>query len=164
MRLWLDQAKRIPTAACLANDFDRATARCINLPGAINPRLAYGLITTYLRNRGNLVKVPRPPFDRIRGQMTLATVRGEVTASASYAEFQEMIRTLLVGIEVDEEWYLEQNPDIAEAIKAGIVQSAKQHFVYDGYFEGRRPSQSRSMRRFTLHNIPRWRRQFGKDV
>jgi hypothetical protein len=50
-----------------------------------------------------------------------------------------MIRTLLSGIDVDEAWYLRQNPDIAEAIKAGVVRSAKEHFLYNGYFEGRRP-------------------------
>ncbi len=95
-----------------------------------------------------------PPFDKIRGQMTLATVRGVVTASASYAEFQSVIRTLLAGIEVDEDWYLEQNPDIADAIKAGIVRSAKQHFVYDGYFEGRRPFPIRVDEAFYLAQYP----------
>ena len=95
-----------------------------------------------------------PPFDKIRSRMTLATVRGSVTASASYTEFQVLIRTLLAGIEVDEVWYLEQNPDIAEAIKAGIVGSAKQHFVYDGYFEGRRPFPIKVDETFYLAQYP----------
>lgn len=46
---------------------------------------------------------------------------------------------MIAGIEVDEAWYLQTYEDIAGAIKEGAVQSAKQHFIDDGYFEGRRP-------------------------
>ena len=39
----------------------------------------------------------------------------------------------------DEAGYLERYPDIADAIRRGIVQSHKAHIVNDGYFEGRLP-------------------------
>jgi len=80
-----------------------------------------------------------PPFEEIKGFVTFSTVKGELTVGASYTQFTVLIRTLLQGIEVDEEWYLRQYPDVAEAIRKKIVNSAKEHFLNDGYFEGRIP-------------------------
>jgi hypothetical protein len=85
------------------------------------------------RDAGKLVMKYLPPFEKVRDHMTGGA------ASASDTELQNVIRALLIGIEVDETWYLQRNPDIAEAMKAGIVESARRHFINDGYFEGRRP-------------------------
>jgi hypothetical protein len=63
-----------------------------------------------------------------------------------------MVRRMIAGIEVDEKWYLEQYPDIAAAIEQGIVTSAQEHFVNDGYFEGRRPFPIRVNERWYLMN------------
>ena len=41
--------------------------------------------------------------------------------------------------ELDESWYLTQNPDVAEAIEKKSVKSALDHFVASGIFEGRLP-------------------------
>jgi hypothetical protein len=80
-----------------------------------------------------------PPFEEIKGFVTFAAIKGELTVSTGYNKFAVMIRTLLQGIEVDEAWYLKQYPDVAEAIRKKVVKSAKQHFLNDGYFEGRIP-------------------------
>ena len=40
---------------------------------------------------------------------------------------------------VDEEWYLSENPAVADAISEGRMQSAQQHFEQHGYREGRLP-------------------------
>jgi hypothetical protein len=80
-----------------------------------------------------------PPFEELKGFVTFAAMKGELTVSASYAQFSVMIRTLLQGIEVDEAWYLSQYPDVADAIRKKVVNSAKEHFLNDGYFEGRIP-------------------------
>src|SRR5262249_55933368 len=50
-----------------------------------------------------------------------------------------LLRLLLSAVHVDEQWYLAQNPDIADAMRAGAIRSAKQHFAEHGYFEGRLP-------------------------
>jgi hypothetical protein len=50
-----------------------------------------------------------------------------------------LIRKLLASIPVDESWYTTTYKDIDEAIHAGQVSSAKEHFVSNGYFEGRLP-------------------------
>jgi hypothetical protein len=57
----------------------------------------------------------------------------------SYDEFVKIIKLLLAGTEVDEQWYLRQYDDVRTAIESGEIISAKKHFVEDGYFEGRVP-------------------------
>jgi hypothetical protein len=43
------------------------------------------------------------------------------------------------GIQVNEKWYLESYPDIAEAIRSGVYKSAQAHFDQAGFREGRLP-------------------------
>lgn len=88
--------------------------------------------------RGATVKYI-PPFELIRRSIEIATVRGELRVNVSYEEFVKILRTMISGIEINEAWYLATYEDIASAIRQGIVHSAKQHFVDDGYFEGRLP-------------------------
>jgi hypothetical protein len=80
-----------------------------------------------------------PPFETLKNLLSLSTIRGKLVASAPYDDIQNLIRTLLSGIEVDEAWYLQRYPDIADAIKVGLTRSAKDHFLNNGYFEGRLP-------------------------
>lgn len=37
----------------------------------------------------------------------------------------------------DEQWYLSQNPDVAQALREGRISSAHEHFISAGYFENR---------------------------
>ncbi len=80
-----------------------------------------------------------PPFEVIKQSVDVTTSRGQLVATASYENLIRMIKLLLLGVEVDDAWYLEQYPDVAQAIAEGKVDSAKQHFVDNGYFEGRLP-------------------------
>ena len=80
-----------------------------------------------------------PPFDLIRRMVEVSTVRGELRVSLSYEDFIKILRMMISGIEIDEAWYLREYEDIARAVQSGRVASAKQHFVNDGYFEGRLP-------------------------
>ena len=80
-----------------------------------------------------------PPFDRLKALVTIHTTRGELAVTCRYDRFVEMIRRYLIGIDFNEAWYLERNPDIADAIKRGLVASAREHFINNGYFEGRLP-------------------------
>ena len=80
-----------------------------------------------------------PPFEMLKSLLTISNVKGEMMVSCSYENLMQMVRKIIIGIEVDEQWYLQRYPDIADAIKKGVVQSARLHFVNDGYFEGRIP-------------------------
>jgi hypothetical protein len=80
-----------------------------------------------------------PPFELIRRSIEISTVRGELRVNVSYEDFVSILKTMIRGIEVDNAWYVQAYEDIGSAIKSGVVSSAQQHFVNDGYFEGRLP-------------------------
>jgi hypothetical protein len=95
-----------------------------------------------------------PPFDLLRRAVEITTVRGELRVSLSYDDFIKIIRLMISGIKVDEEWYLKEYEDIARAIRDGKVRTAKQHFIEDGYFEGRRPFPMSVDERYYLEQNP----------
>ncbi|MBS0559482.1 MAG: hypothetical protein JSR21_05455 [Proteobacteria bacterium] len=125
--------------------------RCSGLPSLAG--LAVARLSLFLA--GEVVKY-LPPFDLIRRQVEITTVRGALRVSIAYEDFIQIIRILVAETEVDEAWYLSQYPDVAKAVREGKVQSAKQHFVDDGYFEGRLPCQ--------LHVNEAWYLEQNPDV
>ena len=80
-----------------------------------------------------------PPFEVLKSFFTLSSVEGDVRVNCRYEDFIAMLRLIMVNVPVDETWYLERYPDIAASVQQGMVQSAREHFVNDGYFEGRLP-------------------------
>jgi len=80
-----------------------------------------------------------PPFEVIKSMLNLTTARGKTRVDMTYEELQKMIRTLLMVIDVDEEFYLMRYQDVADGIRQGTIRSAQEHFVDHGYFEGRLP-------------------------
>ncbi|HEY0183968.1 MAG TPA: hypothetical protein VGC09_14265 [Rhodopila sp.] len=80
-----------------------------------------------------------PPFEVLKSYLTISNVKGELMVSCSYENLVQLLRRLIIGVEVDEDWYVKRYPDIADAIKEGLVPSGRQHWVHDGYFEGRLP-------------------------
>ena len=97
-----------------------------------------------------------PPFELIRRSLDISTERGELRVNLSYEAFVDILRTMIRGIEVDDAWYVRTYEDIGKAIKDGLVRSAKQHFVNDGYFEGRLP--------FPMRVDERWYQQTYADI
>ena len=93
-----------------------------------------------------------PPFEVVRSLLTISTVKGERMVSCTYENMVQMLRRMIIGVEVDEAWYLEAYPDIADAIEKGVVKSARLHFVNDGYFEGRLPFPIQVDERYYLAN------------
>jgi hypothetical protein len=95
-----------------------------------------------------------PPFDLIRRMVEVSTVRGELRVSLSYDDFIKIMRMMVSGVEVDEAWYLREHEDIAHAVAGGSVESAKRHFLDDGYFEGRLPFPMAVDERWYLEHYP----------
>jgi hypothetical protein len=87
---------------------------------------------------GEIVKY-LPPFEFIRRSIHITTVKGELRVNLSYEEFIGIIRQMIQGVQVEEAWYARAYQDIGLAVKEGVVGSGRQHFVHDGYFEGRMP-------------------------
>jgi hypothetical protein len=80
-----------------------------------------------------------PPFNVIKRLVEMSTSKGQLIATVSYENLVMMIKLLLSSVEVNERWYLTQYPDVADAITQGKTPSARQHFIDNGYFEGRLP-------------------------
>jgi hypothetical protein len=80
-----------------------------------------------------------PPFEILKTYWSISSVKGVLKASCPYENFVQMIRRLIADVPVDEAWYMERYPDLAEAVSQGVIASPKSHFVNDGYFEGRLP-------------------------
>lgn len=70
--------------------------------------------------------------------LDLANEKGPVQVSVPLTVLKLFIRSALAGAPFDEEFYLRRNPDIEIAWKAGQIADLRQHFIENGYFEGRK--------------------------
>lgn len=95
-----------------------------------------------------------PPFQLIRDAIEVSTVRGELRVNVSYEDFIGILRSMIRGIEVNEDWYSRTYEDIGEAVRNGGVRSARQHFIDDGYLEGRLPFPMRVDETWYLQEYP----------
>ena len=95
-----------------------------------------------------------PPFEVIRRAMDVTTVRGELRVNISYESFVKLLKTIIQGLEVDEDWYARAYEDIGQAVRAGAIRSARDHFMNDGYFEGRLPFQIKVDEEWYLNKYP----------
>jgi len=95
-----------------------------------------------------------PPFEVLKGMINLTTARGKTRVDMTYEDLQKMVRSLLSVIEVDEAFYLERNPDVADGVRKGDIRSAQEHFIDHGYFEGRQPYRILVDEKFYLETHP----------
>lgn len=81
-----------------------------------------------------------PPFAVLRRAAKCKIVDGklqEVTLSGD--AFRLLLRVLYSNGAFSHEDYLARYPDVAKALREGILQSSVEHFVTTGYFEDRLP-------------------------
>lgn len=79
------------------------------------------------------------PFAFLKQRYKISATTDLERVTLPYRDFLEIMRSLLRGIDVDEDWYFREYPDVQEAVRSGIFKSAKHHFLENGYFEGRKP-------------------------
>jgi hypothetical protein len=53
--------------------------------------------------------------------------------------FFDVMERILTDIHFDEDWYLAKHPDVRDAIKRGVVKSARHHYLRFGFYEDRIP-------------------------
>jgi len=90
----------------------------------------------YLLSRARLGESPRWRFDGLTSAPAVADALAEAAAEAHG-------RSMLAATEFDAEFYLKQNPDVA---KSGL--DPLQHFMANGWSEGRDPNADFSMREY----------------
>lgn len=105
-----------------------------------------------------------PPFDFLKYQATVDTVAGQTMVHMSQDELVEMLRSIIINMDIDEDWYLRRYPDVAEAVRAGTFKSAKEHFVNNGYFEGRMPFHIEVDEKYYLARYPELVESIQKEV
>jgi len=80
-----------------------------------------------------------PPYSQLREKITINPSKDGLAAKIKLDDIENFIRHLLFAIPVNENWYRKTYPDIDQAIEQGLIASGREHFIRDGYFEGRRP-------------------------
>jgi len=95
-----------------------------------------------------------PPFEFLKSKATVDTVSGQTMVHMSHDVLVEIFRSIIVNMDIDEAWYLRRYPDVADAVRAGTFRSAKEHFVNNGYFEGRMPFPIQVDERYYLDRNP----------
>jgi hypothetical protein len=100
-------------------------------------------MTGFILSFENLMKKSGLSPDDLRGN-------AEIDAE----KVRSIIKHLLRGVHVDEEWYRKTYDDVDAAIKNGSYESSKHHFVEVGYFEGRRPGPVRVNEAWYVETYP----------
>lgn len=77
-----------------------------------------------------------PPYSYL---MSTSGAAGGHFVELQETKFLELLRCLLVQVEMDESWYRETYKDVDAAVLAGTLKSARQHYIIAGYFENRFP-------------------------
>jgi mannosyltransferase OCH1-like enzyme len=91
-----------------------------------------------------------PPFAALTRLMDTESRDGAEFVTVPRQELLNYLRYFLHALPLDEDLYLHLNPDVREAIAAGRVKSASQHFAAAGYFEGRPFSPYRDVEQYDL--------------
>lgn len=65
---------------------------------------------------------------------------GKIPESVPWNAVQQALRLFIPLLPFDEAWYCRQYPDVAQALKSGVIPSAHEHFIVYGFFEGRSPA------------------------
>lgn len=105
-----------------------------------------------------------PPFEFLKSKATIDTVAGQTMVHMAHDELIEMLRSIIINMDIDQEWYLTRYPDVAEAVRAGTFRSAKDHFVNNGYFEGRMPFPIAVDEKYYLERYPEIAESVRREV
>ncbi|ANY79525.1 hypothetical protein BB934_15915 [Microvirga ossetica] len=78
-------------------------------------------------------------FDKLQREIVSRGIKTESGTFYPQEIVDRLFEIIARSIPVDEEFYRANNPDIDEALKAGDISSAAQHFVEHGFYEDRLP-------------------------
>lgn len=97
-----------------------------------------------------------PPYDAVLH--SIGTSREALTdaeeVTIPLGLFRFLMQLAVANGDFNEAGYLAANPDVAEAVKSGGVDSARLHYIGFGYFEGRRGATPEVDERWYLRSYP----------
>lgn len=82
---------------------------------------------------------PLPQWEQLLALLDPSDADDEAARTVAMPLVEAAVRTFLPWLPFDAEWYLRANPDVAEAVAEGALESAHAHFIDNGFFEGRAP-------------------------
>jgi hypothetical protein len=97
-----------------------------------------------------------PPYDALLS--SIGTSRTELEGAAQVTVpaglFRFLLQLAVANGDFNEAGYLQANPDVAEAVQDGAVESARLHYIGYGYFEGRQGATPEVDERWYLRSYP----------
>ena len=80
-----------------------------------------------------------PPYDAVLHSIGTSrqALQGADEVTIPMGLFRFLMQLAVANGDFNEMGYLQANPDVAEAVKAGEIESARLHYIGFGYFEGR---------------------------
>jgi len=97
-----------------------------------------------------------PPYDAVL--QSIGTSRRDLDGAAEVSIPLEFFRFLMqiavAHSDFNEEGYLAANPDVADALKSGAIESARLHYIGFGFFEGRTGATPEVDERWYLKTYP----------
>ncbi len=80
-----------------------------------------------------------PPYDAVLNSIGTSRedIEGAEEVTIPVQLFRFLMQIAVAHSDFNEAGYLASNPDVADAVKSGAVDSARLHYVGFGYFEGR---------------------------
>jgi hypothetical protein len=115
-----------------------------------HPECAGGEQDPYLHWLEHPKEQPAPPrfsesplavvLSRVGAGLERSLEQAQTPEAVPWENFKDALRLFIPHIPFDEEWYCAHYPDVAAAVKCGLIPSAHGHFVDYGFFEGRSPA------------------------
>ncbi|MBX6382999.1 MAG: hypothetical protein IRZ07_08480 [Microbispora sp.] len=97
-----------------------------------------------------------PPYDALLS--SIGTSREELEGASEVTIpmglFRFLLQLAVANGDFNEAGYLDANPDVAEAVRDGAVESARLHYIGFGYFEGRLGATPEVDERWYLRSYP----------
>jgi hypothetical protein len=78
-------------------------------------------------------------FERLQKDLSRLAIKVEKDTLYPQAAVDRLFEVLARSIPIDEKYYFSQYPDIQQAVEAGEISGAAQHYVEHGFYEDRLP-------------------------
>lgn len=97
-----------------------------------------------------------PPYDAVlqNAGTSRADLEGATEVTIPMGLFKFLMQLAVANGDFNEAGYLKANPDVAEAVESGEIESARLHYIGYGYFEGRLGATPEVDERWYLRSYP----------
>jgi len=97
-----------------------------------------------------------PPYDTVLHSIGTSreALKNETTVTVPIKLFRFLLQIAVANGDFNEPGYLAANPDVADAVRSGTIESARLHYIGFGYFEGRQGGTPEVDERWYLRSYP----------